>query len=42
MDNNVPAHKSVMINEVLEILNPKSNETYRGFQLVCPASSWPG
>ena len=28
MDNNVPAHKSVMINEVLEILNPKSNETY--------------
>ena len=28
MDNNVPAHKSVMMNEVLEILNPKSNETY--------------
>ena len=24
MDNNVPAHKSVMINEVLVILNPKS------------------
>ena len=28
MDNNIPTHKSVMMNEVLEILNPKSNETY--------------
>ena len=24
MDNNIPAHNSVMMNEVLEILNPKS------------------
>ncbi|MBS23875.1 MAG: 16S rRNA (cytosine(1402)-N(4))-methyltransferase, partial [Candidatus Marinimicrobia bacterium] len=28
MDKKVPSHKSVMMNEVLEILNPKSNETY--------------
>ena len=24
MDNNIPTHKSVMMNEVLEILNPKN------------------
>ena len=28
MDKNVQSHKSVMMNEVLEILNPKSNEKY--------------
>ena len=34
MDKNVPSHKSVMMNEVLEILNPKSNETYIDCTLV--------